>query len=252
VTNADGEDMTVAATRCGNDYAATFPATHFEHFGKVKRGVAISIFGTDETGAERTWIEKVGSLNVQPTNAESEAGDPGLAAKYLFVDAEIEDGVATLQPFENNQLDANWQGHIGWNPGDGLRGVEYSNGAWTVSFVYYGINASATADDAGAGAAATTLTLDYDGSIYTFTRAASAFTVAFADSQIEGAMRDMWFVVDSTISDAPTITWPASVEPANADSDNLVAESNAKTVFLVSEYEPGKFLVARQVVEAAA
>lgn len=74
VTNADGENMTVAATRCGNDYAATFPASHFAHFGKVKRGVAISIVGTDETGAERTWIEKVGSLYVHPTNAESEAG----------------------------------------------------------------------------------------------------------------------------------------------------------------------------------
>lgn len=76
----------------------------------------------------------------------------------------------------------------------------------------------------------------------------TAFTVAISASSVLGAMRDLWLVVKSGVT-APTITWPPGFEPANDDDDNLVAEASATTVFLLSEYAPNKFLIARQVVE---
>lgn len=254
VTNADGTPLTIDATLVGSDYVATFPASHFERYGRIENGVAISVLGADENGVERVWIERMGSLYIRPTDAQSEAGDPGLEAKYLFVDATVEDGVATLQPFANNQLDlATWECKIGWEPGDGLKSAQYTNGAWTVTVVYYGITVDIPATDVDqAGASASRLSFTYDGGDYIATRLPQTFAVAIGASSVDGAMRDLWFVVTSA-ANAPTVTWPASCSPANDDADNLVAEANATTVFLISEYEPGgKFLVARQVVEAAA
>lgn len=253
VTNADGTPLTIDATLVGSDYVATFPASHFAHYGRVENGVAISVLGADENGVERVWIERLGSLYIRPTNAESEAGDPGLEAKYLFVDATVEDGVCTLEPFKNNQLDlATWECKIGWEPGDGLKSAQYTNGAWTVTVVYYGYTVDIPATDVDqAGASASRLSFTYDGGDYIATRLPQTFAVAIGASSVDGAMRDLWFVVTSA-ANAPTVTWPASCSPANDDDDNLVAEASAKTVFLVSEYEPGKFIVARQVMEAAA
>jgi hypothetical protein len=74
VTNADGTPLTIDATLVGSDYVATFPASHFERYGRVENGVAISVLGADENGVERVWIERMGSLYIRPTDAQSEAG----------------------------------------------------------------------------------------------------------------------------------------------------------------------------------
>lgn len=67
---------------------------------------------------------------------------------------------------------------------------------------------------------------------------------------IQNTMRDLWFVVTSGNS-APLITWPTGTYPAGSDFTNLDAVDNVDTVFLVSEYSPGKFIVARQIIDTS-
>lgn len=73
-------------------------------------------------------------------------------------------------------------------------------------------------------------------------------------SPVANTMRDLWFVVDcSAISAAalPSIEWPAAFEPTNDDTDNLALEAGKVCVFMLSEFAPGRFMVARQVFAGA-
>lgn len=316
VTNADGTPLTIGATLVGSDYVATFPASHFERYGRVENGVAISVLGADESGVERVWIERMGSLYIRPTDAQSEAGDPGLEAKYLFTSptfaqtdswiftgnttsftdlhlvytpASGEDvqswilydgsvvlaalygndapedattliftavGITatrvyscTIAPFANSQADMGlWEFAGDIVPGSNYIVEEVSVGNGDYAYTLY---ADGTQLDTTGGVHGKQYKINFTSADIVATRPPQTLTVAVSESDVLGAMRDLWFVIKAGDDDAPTITWPANFVPANDDADNLVAEANATTVFLISEYSPDKFIVARQVVEAA-
>lgn len=318
VTNADGTALALAATLLPNgDYVATFPASHFERYGRVENGVAISVLGADENGVERVWIERMGSLYIRLTDAQSEAGDPGLEAKYLFTSpifaqtdswiftgnttsftdlhlvytpASGEDvqswilydgsvvlaalygndapedattliftavGITatrvyscTIAPFANSQADMGlWVFAGDVVPGSNYIVEEFSTGGGDYSYTLY--DADGTQLDTTGGVHGKQYKINFTSAGIVATRPPQTLTVAVSESDVLGAMRDLWFVIKAGDDDAPTITWPANFAPANDDADNLVAEANATTVFLISEYAPDKFIVARQVVEAA-
>ena len=75
----------------------------------------------------------------------------------------------------------------------------------------------------------------------------TGLSIVISPSPVTGAMRDLWFVVKSG-NTAPVVEWPDSTSPADDNVDNLTASSDATTIFLVSEYASGGFIVARQVV----
>lgn len=83
----------------------------------------------------------------------------------------------------------------------------------------------------------------------------SSFTVSVDQvshqNSEDAPMRDIWFCVRSS-GEAPEITWPEGSVPANKDETNFLAVDQSTTVFLLSEYEEGHFIVARQVVSVAA
>ena len=76
VTNADGIALTKDCVWKDGAWCVTFPASHFEHYGDVKRGVVIFAVGRDETDAEQLWVERIGDLRVSPVDASSLPGEP--------------------------------------------------------------------------------------------------------------------------------------------------------------------------------
>ena len=91
VTNADGVSLSRTCAREAGRWVATFPASHFEHYGTVKNGVAVFASGKDENGNSQNWILRVGDLDVFPIDA---SGTPGSSEpKDTYHKSEIVDGV---------------------------------------------------------------------------------------------------------------------------------------------------------------
>lgn len=76
ITNADGEAMVRDCKLDKGVWCVTFPASHFAHYGDVKRGVVIFAVGQDEDGNETLWVERVGDLRVSAVDASSVPGEP--------------------------------------------------------------------------------------------------------------------------------------------------------------------------------
>lgn len=93
ITNADGEAMTKDCSYTDGAWCVTFPASHFAHYGDVKRGVVIFAAGKDETGADQLWIERVGDLRVTAVDASSTPGGHVETPKDVYHKSEIIDGV---------------------------------------------------------------------------------------------------------------------------------------------------------------
>ena len=94
VTNADGEPMVKTCALDRGIWVATFPASHFQHYGTVKNGVAVFADGVDETGAPTTWIERVGDLKVEPIDADSvPGGETVVPPADVYHKSEVIDGV---------------------------------------------------------------------------------------------------------------------------------------------------------------
>lgn len=77
ITNTDGVAVTKDCVWKDGAYTVTFPASHFEHYGDVKRGVVVFAVGKDENGNDQLWVERVGDLRVTPVDASSLPGEPG-------------------------------------------------------------------------------------------------------------------------------------------------------------------------------
>jgi len=61
------------------------------------------------------------------------------------------------------------------------------------------------------------------------------------------AMRDLWLAVDAlAVTNAPTLVWGGEFHPLGGDADNLGCEAQAVNLYMISEFWPGNFLVARQ------
>ena len=93
VTNADGVAVTKDCVADRGAWCATFPASHFQTFGTVKKGVVVFAVGKDETGADQLWIERVGDLRVSPVDASSLPGGTVETPKDVYHKSEIVDGV---------------------------------------------------------------------------------------------------------------------------------------------------------------
>lgn len=85
-------------------------------------------------------------------------------------------------------------------------------------------------------------------------------TVGALPSGDTGVMRDLIWTFDLTDARLATafpngvsMYWAESdFYPANGDASNLEPENGKINVYMITEFSPGKFLVARQLVEAAA
>jgi len=75
----------------------------------------------------------------------------------------------------------------------------------------------------------------------------SSVSVSIGDALVANTQRDLWFVLKSN-STAPDIAWDFDVSPEGEDLENLQAEDGSTNIFLISEYAPNKFMVARQIV----
>lgn len=75
VTNAVGAVSTVAAVSGEDGWTATFPASHFAAAGTVKDGVVVSVSGTDENGAARSWTAGVGTIVILSSSPVPTPGD---------------------------------------------------------------------------------------------------------------------------------------------------------------------------------
>lgn len=76
ITNADGVAVSKDCVWKDGAWVVTFPASHFNSYGDVKRGVVIFAVGKDETGADQLWVQRVGDLRVTPVDASSRPGEP--------------------------------------------------------------------------------------------------------------------------------------------------------------------------------
>ena len=91
VTNADGVALTKECVKKGGIWVATFPASHFQNFGKVKHGVVVYSVGKDENDDDQVWIERVGDLRVMAVDA---ASDPGVGmVRDVYLKSNVVDGV---------------------------------------------------------------------------------------------------------------------------------------------------------------
>lgn len=94
IINVDGESMVKTCALDRGIWVATFPASHFQHYGTVKNGVAVFADGIDETGAPTTWIERVGDLKVEPIDADSvPGGETVVPPADVYHKSEVIDGV---------------------------------------------------------------------------------------------------------------------------------------------------------------
>ena len=75
VVNADGQAMTKTCKLERGVWVATFPASHFQRYGTVKKGVVVYAVGKDESGEMQTWIERVGDLRISPVDSSSAAAE---------------------------------------------------------------------------------------------------------------------------------------------------------------------------------
>lgn len=72
-----------------------------------------------------------------------------------------------------------------------------------------------------------------------------AFAVSVSEAAASDVMRDLWFVVTAGAY-APTIAWPAGFSAADGKVASLAAFANATSVFHITEYLPGKFMVEKR------
>ena len=93
ITNADGVAMMKDCVKEGAVWVVTFPASHFQSYGKVKNGVVIYAVGQDERGEDQLWIERVGDLRVTALDASSAPGGETVTPAEVFLKSEIVDGV---------------------------------------------------------------------------------------------------------------------------------------------------------------
>lgn len=151
--------------------------------------------------------------------------------------------VATLSPFTNAQIEmGEWTFIKGVE--NVVSGPTYSNGAWTVDVVFHGQSDRFTADETAEDATS----LTFSGGLVTATRPPSAFEIAVGalPAGVTGKARDCILVIDCTAEGAvaPTVTWPDNWAPRTSAEDDLTVEVGVN-VYYVTEYEPGKFVVAR-------
>ena len=78
VTNADGVAVSKDCVFADGAWCATFPASHFQGYGAVKRGLIVFAVGKDETGADQLWIERVGDVRIDAVDASSRPGAPSV------------------------------------------------------------------------------------------------------------------------------------------------------------------------------
>ena len=93
ITNADGDPLTKVCKFSRGVWVATFPASHFQNFGTVKKGVLVMAVGIDENDVEQVWIERVGDLRVEAIDASSTPGGETVTPKDVYIKSEIIDGV---------------------------------------------------------------------------------------------------------------------------------------------------------------
>ena len=94
VTNADGVAVSKDCVFADGAWCATFPASHFQGYGAVKRGVIVFAVGKDETGADQLWIERVGDVRIDAVDASSRPGTPSVQpGGDVYIKSEVVDGV---------------------------------------------------------------------------------------------------------------------------------------------------------------
>ncbi len=129
ITNADGVVLTNFGTALDDGWVGKFPASHFERFGSVDRGVCVRALG--KFGGEDTSIVLgVGGLHIEPSAAEVQPGEPGkdyvrrgdATYKAAFVD---DDGVQhyKLETLSYSEEMGDWG--LSWTGDYILKGGEF-------------------------------------------------------------------------------------------------------------------------------
>ena len=90
VFNADGAACNLAATLRGGEWVATVPASHFASWGKVARGLQVSVSYKDETDTTQTVVF-VGDVRIERTAAGDPEGTGKRSVPVTEVD-EVADG----------------------------------------------------------------------------------------------------------------------------------------------------------------
>ena len=93
IVNADGTALVKTCRLERGIWVATFPASHFQHYGAVKNGVVVFADGVDEFGDPTTWIERVGDLKVTPIDADSAPGGVPTVPPDVYHKSYVVDGV---------------------------------------------------------------------------------------------------------------------------------------------------------------
>ena len=103
ITNADGVAVTVIGTLTDDGWVGRFPASHFERFGSVVRGVCVRGLGRFG-GEDSTIVLGIGGLHIKPGTAEVQPGaalkDAGASVKLHALTSEVADTTVTLKPVD--------------------------------------------------------------------------------------------------------------------------------------------------------
>lgn len=94
ITNADGVAVSKDCRLVDGAWCATFPASHFQGYGAVKKGLIVFAVGKDETGADQLWILRTGDVRIDPVDASSRPGTPSeQPGGDVFRKSDVIDGV---------------------------------------------------------------------------------------------------------------------------------------------------------------
>lgn len=93
ITNADGQAETKDCVWTDGAWCVTFPASHFQGFGAVLKGVLVMAVGKDEQGADQVWVERMGDLRVLAAEASSRPGQPSEIGGDVYCKSKVIDGV---------------------------------------------------------------------------------------------------------------------------------------------------------------
>lgn len=87
VTNADGVPFTAAARLRGDMWLATFAASCFASYGRISKGLLVTLIGTGDDGEVQRWKRGCGDFEVVPDTASAEPGDP--SASYVVKGGDV-------------------------------------------------------------------------------------------------------------------------------------------------------------------
>lgn len=93
ITNADGVALSKDCAWTDGAWCVTFPASHFQGFGAVLKGVKVMAVGEDEQGVDQIWVERIGDLRVLAADASSRPGQPSSVAGDVYLKSKVIDGV---------------------------------------------------------------------------------------------------------------------------------------------------------------